>query len=236
MPQNDPGWISRRGALLLAVCGLACLTAVAMMIREWRAAVAPVAPVAAQAGDRARPPGSFGEAQTPSAGRAKPTDTMRTPPPPSRRHHRRGNRVPAELAGVSLEPVAAQLAAELSSVRPQLEACTRVGAGDSNAAATAAAARAVQNTALQADDPSLSAEQKALLRDLGAAAVAGGREAMPKSLRLEVETGDDEVRIVTVLAPDDGSFYRCADRTLKGRTVASPGATAGRRTSVILPL
>jgi hypothetical protein len=238
MPRSERGRASKHRALLIALCGLACVAAVAMAICAWRAAIDPVAPIAAQGpGARARSP--VGEAPTPPfASPRTPADGTLAPPQPSRRHHR-GNRAPAELAAVPLESLGAQLTAELSAVRPRLEACTRAaGADDSTTPAEAAAAiREVQQSALRANEPSLSVAQEALLRDLGASAIAASHEATPRSLRLDVETGDGEVRIVGVPALDDGSaFHRCAEQELRGKTVASPGATAGRRISVVLPL
>jgi len=64
-------------------------------------------------------------------------------PPPTTRRHRRGHRGPADLAAVPLRALGASLAAELSTLRPQLKACAReAGALDSHTpAATAAAIR-----------------------------------------------------------------------------------------------
>jgi hypothetical protein len=87
---------------------------------------------------------------------------------------------------------------------------------------------------LRALGAQLTAELRTLRPQLEA---CDGRDAMPRSLRLDVETRDGEARIVGVPAPDKGSgFYRCAEQTLSGRTVASPGAKAGRRIEVVVPL
>jgi len=149
-------------------------------------------------------------------------------PPPTTRRHRRGHRGPADLAAVPLRALGASLAAELSTLRPQLKACAReAGALDSHTpAATAAAIREARDPALRAGEPSLSA-----------APIATSRGAMPRSLLLDVETGDGQAWIVGVPAADEGSaFYRCVEKALTGRTVASPGARAGRRISMMLPL
>jgi hypothetical protein len=240
MLRGERGQTPRRGVLLLAVCGVACGISVTMAIREWRATVDPVAPAAVPS-PGAHTRSAFREASKPSSGGAvdgtAATATL-TPPAPSRRHHR-GNRAPAELAAVHLESLGTRLAAELGDLKPWLEACTRTAAADhANPPAQAVAAiQMVQETALASAEPALSGAQKALLHDLDTVATAGSRDATPRSLRLDVETGDGEVRIVGVPAPDDGSaFYRCAEHELKGRTVASPGAIAGRRVSVMLPL
>ena len=238
MPGGERSRATGRGALLIALCGLACVAAVAMAIRAWRAAIAPLEPVAGQGpGAQARfPAGEAPAPNSPGAGARTASDVAPAPPLASTRRHRRGH-APAALGAGPLEPLGAQLTAELSALRPQLEACTRAAGADENAPAAAAALGAVQESALRIEEPSLSPAQKALLADLGAAAHAASREAMPRSLRLDVEIGNGEVRIVGVADPGDGSaFYRCAEKELTGRTVASPGTRAGRRISVVLPL
>ena len=197
-PRTARGQGARRGLLLLAVCGFACATAVAMTIYEWRAAIDPVAAaVPAAQGSGARPRLPAPAAPTPplpsaAAATAAAAGSAENPaaPSPTTRRHRRGHRAPGELAAVPLRALAAQLTADLRTVRPQLAAC-----------------------------------------------LATGGDAMPRSLRLDVETGDGEARIVGVPAlTDDSAFYHCAEQTLRGRTVASPGAKAGRRTSLVVPL
>jgi len=192
MPRTDGGRAARRGLLVLAVCGLACATAVAMAIHEWRAAIDPVAAAVPAGGSGARGRLPAGAAPTlPAAGavaRAAAGSAEDTAVPPINRRHRRGHGARAAPEALALRALGAQLTAELHTLRPRLEACA-------------------------------------------------GRDAMPRSVRLDVETGDGEARIVGAPAPGEGSeFHRCAEQTLRGRTVPSPGVKAGRRTSMVVPL
>jgi len=190
MPRTDRSRAARRGLLVLAVCGLACVTAVAMTIHEWRAAIDPAAPAAQASGARAPLPAGVATPPAPTLPSAVAVAGSQpdTAPPPTNRRHRRGHGTRAAPEALAFRALGAQLTAELHTLRPQLEACT-------------------------------------------------GRDAMPRSVRLDVETGDGAARIVGVPAPDEGSaFHRCAEQTLKGRTVASPGAKAGGRISVVVPV
>ncbi len=231
MPRDErrrPPW---RGALLVALCALILVAGGAIAVRQWRAAVALVtkAPVD-DPGDRASEP--------PVAVLAGRTAREGGPVAHSTRRHRR-ERPPAKLGEMPLESLAAQLAAELAAVKPEVEACMRAtGDGPDVGAGAAAAIHAVQESALRSssEEAALSPEQEALLRNLESQAVAAGHAAAPRSLRLDIETGDGEARIAGVSPPhDDSAFFRCAERELRGRTVSSPGARAGSRVSVVLP-
>ncbi|APR82562.1 Hypothetical protein A7982_07911 [Minicystis rosea] len=86
----------------------------------------------------------------------------------------------------------------------------------------------------------VSGEEEALLRDLEAAAIAVGGRAVPRTIVLDVETGDDEVRIVGVPSGSNGSaddpLLLCAQQELGGRVIPIAGAKAGSRIPIAVPL
>jgi hypothetical protein len=129
--------------------------------------------------------------------------------------------------------MAVLLAGELGDRRPQIDACVRSrrpagGGGDE----TAALFRTLERSGLSRTD-------QALLRRVQAAARAS-TPAAPRTILLEVETGDREVRIVDVPSVGDGSvFLACARQELSGRRLplpAGPAGAAGQRLSVALPV
>jgi hypothetical protein len=139
-----------------------------------------------------------------------------------------------------LEQMGPQLMAELNGLKPQIEACLRVTPASASGDGTdpAALIRDFKTSALMRNQPPLSGEEQALLHKLEvAAASAVSHTATPRSLLLDVETGDGEVRILDVPPGSEGSaFLSCARQALSGRTVRVPGAKAGSRLSLALPL
>jgi hypothetical protein len=157
----------------------------------------------------------------------------------SRRHHRHG--APREREEMPLELVATQLQAEVDAARPQMERCLRgtpagrAGGGDDSRAI----ARVIEKARLLHGKP-FAGEEEALLRDLEAAATAAGNRAGPRTIVLDVETGEGEVRIIGVPPASNGSLddplLICAERELGGKVIPVAGVEAGSRVPVAVPL
>jgi hypothetical protein len=169
--------------------------------------------------------------------------TPLVPPPsriPSRRHRGRGS--PQDVDRKQLEAMGTQVMSELERLKPEIETCLRgmptsaIGtAGD-----PAAVIRALEQAGLLHGKGALDPEQEALLLDFEAAATARKHAPMQRSLVLEIEPRDGEVRIIGILpgsnaAPDD-PYVSCAQQGLTGKVLAIPAAKAGKRTSLTFPI
>jgi hypothetical protein len=169
---------------------------------------------------------------------------MATPPAPprisSRRH--RGRVGPKDLGGAQLEAMGSQLMTELERLRPEIETCLR-GVPTSaigTASDPAAVIRALEEAGLLHGKGALDPEQEALLLDFEAAATSRKPTPAQRTLVLEIEPRDGEVRIIGILpgtnaSPED-PYVTCAQQGLTGKVLPIPAAKAGRRTSLTFPL
>jgi len=227
--RSEKGPATTRGAhkALFAVVILAFVAASAAAIKEWLALGARTkdAPAGRTADTGWVPPTTARASYSTFAPGTVPMEPrLITPPRASSRHHRRGRGHQVELDGISRESMGAELTAELKDAKPHIKQCMRATPGGDSRAAI----RALRT-------PESSPEELAFLRELETASVAASH-ATPRTILLDVETGDGEVRIADVSPANDGAvFVTCARQELRGRVVPVPGAKAGTRTSVALP-
>jgi hypothetical protein len=138
-----------------------------------------------------------------------------------------------------------QLMAELDRLRPQLDDCLRGVPsssvnGSGTAADPAAVLQALETAGLLHHRGPLDAEQEALLLDFEAAAIAMKPAPTQRTLVLEIEPLDREVRIIGVASGSNGSgddaHVTCAQQELSGKVLPVPAARVGRRTTLAFPL
>jgi hypothetical protein len=135
-----------------------------------------------------------------------------------------------------------QLMSELERFRPEIETCVR-GIPSSTigtAADPTAVIRVLEQAGLLHGKGPLDPEQEALLLDFEAAATARKPAPMQRTLVLEIEPRDGEVRIIGILpgsnaSPDD-PYVTCTQQGLTSKVLAIPAAKTGKRTSLTFPL
>jgi hypothetical protein len=241
------------GALACTVVGLGGLAIVSWLTRAGPSAIAgpgaPPAPAETSWPPAATP--SLATAQRPASPRTPvpepplPANDAVTPlatasPAPARASSRRHRgRAPREVAAAH-ELIGTGLAAALQGVKPRLERClpsTNAPVASRTTATTLI--RALETSAPAQEQGSFTEEEVALMRGLETSAGAAN-DTPSRTLTLQLETLEGEVRIADVRAQDNGAlddpFVACAQRQLRGTSFPVPAARPGGRFPVAWPV